>query len=135
MGAWDIGHFDNDTAADFGGELDDAAPEQRAELVRTALAEAADVAVDDYLDSDVAAPALAAAALVAAHCPGGEPVTTAYGPKQPLPPLAELRPLAAGAVRRVLAEESELAELWDETELSADWRAAVARLHAVLRAE
>ncbi|MFC8720430.1 DUF4259 domain-containing protein [Kitasatospora sp. NPDC057198] len=135
MGAWDIGHFDNDTAADFGGELDDAAPEQRAELLRATLAEAAEVTADDYLDSDVAVPALAAAALVASHCSGGEPVTTAYGPKQPLPPLAELRPLAAAAVRRVLAEESELAELWDETELSADWRAAVARLHAVLRAE
>ncbi|BAJ27561.1 MULTISPECIES: DUF4259 domain-containing protein [Kitasatospora] len=132
MGAWDTGHFDNDTAADFSGTLDDTAPEERAALLRETLAEAAAVAADDYLDSDVACTALAAAALVASHCPGGTPVTTAYGPQQPLPPLADLRPLAFAAVERVLAEESELAELWDETELSADWRAAVTALRTTL---
>lgn len=26
MGTWDIGPFDNDTAADFAGDLDDALP-------------------------------------------------------------------------------------------------------------
>ncbi len=34
MGTWDIGHFDNDTAADFSGALKDAAPGERAGLLR-----------------------------------------------------------------------------------------------------
>ncbi|MFC8766005.1 DUF4259 domain-containing protein, partial [Streptomyces sp. NPDC057193] len=29
MGTWDIGPFDNDTAADFAGDLDEAALEER----------------------------------------------------------------------------------------------------------
>ncbi|MFF2818365.1 DUF4259 domain-containing protein [Kitasatospora cineracea] len=132
MGAWDTGHFDNDTAADFGSSLDETAPEQRAELIRAVLAEAA--GEEDDLDSDVALQAVAAAALVAAQCPGGEPVTTAYGPQEPLPPFpAELRPLAVAALDRVLGADSELAELWDETDLSTDWREGIDRLCTVLR--
>ena len=36
MGAWDIGPFDNDMAADFGGALDHAEPGERVEKVRAA---------------------------------------------------------------------------------------------------
>uniref|UniRef100_UPI004040143C DUF4259 domain-containing protein n=1 Tax=Streptomyces sp. DSM 41033 TaxID=3448655 RepID=UPI004040143C len=85
MGAWDIGHFDNDTAADFGGRVDDAEPEKKADVLRAVLTAAAETAPLDYLDEGEEA--VAAAALVAAQCPGGEPVTTAYGPKDPIPPL------------------------------------------------
>lgn len=73
MGTWDVGPFDNDTAADWCGGLDDAAPEAREEMVRAALAETA--GTTDYLDSDVANEAIAAAALVAAQCPGVPPPT------------------------------------------------------------
>ncbi len=83
MGAWDIGHFDNDTAADFGGRVDDAEPEKKADVLRAVLTAAADTAPEDYLDEGEEA--VAAAALVAAQCPGGEPITTAYGPKDPVP--------------------------------------------------
>ncbi|WP_053643845.1 DUF4259 domain-containing protein [Streptomyces sp. XY431] len=133
MGTWDIGHFDNDTAADFCGSLDEAAAGEREGLVRRALALAADTGAEEYLDFDEAVEAVASAALVAAQCPGGEPVTTAYGPDQPLPVLpADLRPLAVAALDRVVAEESELAELWDETEDGPAWRRAVQELRAVL---
>ncbi|MFF7454449.1 DUF4259 domain-containing protein [Kitasatospora sp. NPDC008115] len=136
MGTWDIGHFDNDTAADFSGALDEAAPEEREGLVRRVLTVVADTAAEDYLDSDEAAKAVAAAALVAAQCPGGEPVTTSYGPDEPLPAFAaDLRPLAVQALDRVVADESELAELWDETEESEDWRRTVKDLRAVLDPE
>ena len=37
MGTWDIGPFDNDTAADFGGDLDEAAWEERVSVIRGAL--------------------------------------------------------------------------------------------------
>ncbi len=83
MGAWDIGHFDNDTAADFGGQVDDAEPEKKADVLRAVLTAAADTAPEDYLDEGEEA--VAAAALVAAQCPGGEPIATAYGPKDPVP--------------------------------------------------
>jgi hypothetical protein len=70
MGTWDIGPFDNDTAADFGGDLDEAALEEREALIRGALKRAADPA--DFLDASDGERAVAAAALVVAQHPGGE---------------------------------------------------------------
>ncbi|MFF7588221.1 DUF4259 domain-containing protein [Kitasatospora purpeofusca] len=133
MGTWDIGHFDNDSAADFCAGLDEAAAGDREGVLRRVLTLAADTGAEEYLDFDEAAEAVAAAALVASQCPGGEPVTSAYGPDEPLPVLpADLRPLAVAALDRVVAEESELAELWDETEDGPAWRRAVQELRAVL---
>lgn len=37
MGTWDVGPFDNDTAADFGGDLDEAAAAEREGIVSSAL--------------------------------------------------------------------------------------------------
>ncbi|MGW3232919.1 DUF4259 domain-containing protein [Kitasatospora sp. NPDC001095] len=131
MGTWDIGHFDNDSAADFCNGLDDAAPGEREALLRSALLGA--VRAEEYLDSDEAVEAVVAAALVAAQCPGGAAVTSAYGPEEPIPPLSvELRPLAVEALDRVVAEESELAELWDETESGPAWRRGIRELRDVL---
>ncbi|MFE6054366.1 DUF4259 domain-containing protein [Kitasatospora sp. NPDC056446] len=131
MGTWDIGHFDNDTAADFGGDLDDTAQGEREALLREVLLRAA--RAGEFLDDSEGAQAVAAAALVAAQCPGGAAVTTAYGPKEALPPLAaELRALAVEALDRVVAEESELAELWDETGEAAAWRQGIRSLRDVL---
>ncbi|MER5363214.1 DUF4259 domain-containing protein [Streptomyces sp. NPDC002785] len=131
MGTWDIGHFDNDTAADFSGHLDAAPQDKRAELIRDALTAAA--GTTDYLDSDEAVVAVAAAALVAAQCPGGEPVTTAYGPDEPLPELpVELRGLAVQALDRVVTEPSELLELWSEGGHGEPWKEGIGRLRAIL---
>ncbi|MFB7907139.1 DUF4259 domain-containing protein [Kitasatospora sp. NPDC056076] len=131
MGTWDIGPFDNDTAADFAGGLDDAAPGERAGLVRAALERAA--RGPEYLDDDEGVEAVAAAALVAAQCPGSGAVTTAYGPAEPIPELpVELRALAVAALDRVVAEESELAELWDESDSDGEWRRGIRALREVL---
>ncbi|MFE6666692.1 DUF4259 domain-containing protein [Streptomyces sp. NPDC057697] len=129
MGTWDTGHFDNDSAADFSGRIDDAPEAGKAAVLRDALTAAIEA---DYLDSDEGAPAVAAAALIAAQCPGGEPVTTAYGPDEPLPTLpAELRPLAVKALDAVLGENSELRELWDDAG-DKEWAPGMARLREVL---
>jgi len=64
VGAWDAGPFDNDDAADFAAELDDADPNQRILLLRDALQAAADI--DDVIDEDIYLRALAATAVVAA---------------------------------------------------------------------
>ncbi|MFE6748544.1 DUF4259 domain-containing protein [Kitasatospora purpeofusca] len=133
MGTWDIGHFDNDTAADFCAGLDEAAAGDREGVVRRVLTLAADTGAEQYLDFDEAVEAVAAAALVASQCPDGAPVTSAYGPDEPLPEFAvDLRPIAASALDRVLADESELAELWDESEEGPAWRRAVQELRDVL---
>lgn len=131
MGAWDVGPFDNDTAADFGGDLDDAAEGEREGMLRSILTRAA--STEDYLDQDIAVEAVAAAALVAAQCPGGDPVITAYGPKLPVPELPlDLRELAVRALDRVITDPSELLELWAETDEIGPWRATIARLRTVL---
>ncbi|WP_327675152.1 DUF4259 domain-containing protein [Kitasatospora sp. NBC_00458] len=133
MGTWGIGPFENDTAADFAGTLDETPAGGREELVRSALSRVAGTDAEDYLDCDEAVEAVAAAALIAAQCRGGEPVSTSYGPDEALPVFAaELRPLAVDALDRIVSEESELAELWDETDEGPDWRQDIGRLRAVL---
>ncbi|SEE47272.1 protein of unknown function [Streptomyces sp. 3213] len=114
MGTWDVGPFDNDTAADWCGTFDDAAPDARRALVRDTLARAADTT--DYLDADIGDEAVAAAALVAAQCPGGDPAHPHYGPKQPVPDLTDLGALALRALDRILTEPSELLELWADSD-------------------
>ncbi|WP_138894059.1 DUF4259 domain-containing protein [Streptomyces chryseus] len=69
MGTWDVGPFDNDTAADFGGDLDEVAAGEREGIVRSALTRVIDTAA--YLEAPESE--VAVAALVAAQCPGGEP--------------------------------------------------------------
>ncbi len=130
MGTWGIGHFDNDTAADFSGSLDDAAPGEREAILRAALESAA--RAGDYLD-DEGVEAVAAAALVAAQCPGGAAVVSSYAPEEEIPALAaELRALAVAALDRVVAEGSEVAELWDETGEGPAWRQGIRALREVL---
>ncbi|MFF5298319.1 DUF4259 domain-containing protein [Streptomyces sp. NPDC013161] len=129
MGTWDTGPFDNDTAADWCGDLDDASPEARQGLVRDALARAADTT--DCLYANVGDEAVAAAALVAAQSPGGEPAHPHYGPDEPLPDLTGLRALALQALDRVMTEPSELLELWAGPD-GTPWRAAVSRLRGTL---
>jgi hypothetical protein len=119
MGTWDTGPFDNDTAADWCGGLSDADPDERAEMVRTALAAAADER--GYLDADEACEAVAAAAILASTRPGGEAITSAYAPdflldggSVDLPD--ELVPLAVRALDRIMADESEWRDLWADAD-------------------
>ncbi|MFB7312196.1 DUF4259 domain-containing protein [Streptomyces sp. NPDC056192] len=131
MGTWDIGPFDNDTAADFGGDLDDAALEERESMIRGVLKRAADPA--DYLDISDGERAVAAAALVVAQHPDGEPACSNYGPSESLPELpADLRTLAVDALDQVVSELSELAEQWAEAANGSKWRQDITRLRDVL---
>ena len=133
MGAWDAGPFDNDSAADFADDLDDAPEHERVAMIRTALATAA--GNDTYLDLDEGAPAVAAAALVASRLPGGEQFApNGYGPETPVPDLpTNLVPLAISAVDRVLAANSELAALWSEDmRAQRPWHTSMQQLKSVL---
>ncbi|MEV7324612.1 DUF4259 domain-containing protein [Streptomyces sp. NPDC093970] len=131
MGTWDIGPFDNDTAADFGGDLDATALEEREALIRGALKRAAYPA--DFLHTFDGERAVAAAALVVAQHPDGKRTCSNYGPSESLPELpAELRALAVDALDQVLSERSELAELWDDAANGPKWRHDITRLRDVL---
>jgi len=129
MGTWDAGPFANDTAADWCNDLDDAAADARQGLIRATLVRAADTT--GHLDADVAEEAVAAAALVAAQCPGGEPAHPHYGPDEPHPDLTGLRALALQGLDRAMAKPSELLELWAESD-GGPWQATVNRLRSTL---
>ncbi|QMU74243.1 DUF4259 domain-containing protein [Streptacidiphilus sp. P02-A3a] len=129
MGTWDVGPFDNDTAGDFCDALDEVTEGSREALVRDRLVRVIDIA--SYLDADVAQEAIAAAALTATQCPGGEPANPHYGPKQPLPDLLSLREFAAQALDRITTEPSELMELWSQADAGL-WQASMISLRNIL---
>ena len=116
MGAWGIGAFENDDAMDWSLDLMDAADPLRAIQSALDLAEE-----EDYLEAPDACQILAACAVISAS-KNKEP-TSGY----PLPDeLADwiferdrdfgaLAPVAVKAIQRVLAPDSELNELWEDT--------------------
>ena len=120
MGTWGSGPFENDDAADFADELDDADPARREVLIREALQRAVDT--DEYLESDDAARAVAAAAVVAATRTAGMPMDDdtdgpeflTTGDLTALPD--DLAELARQALDRVAAEDSEWREAWEESD-------------------
>ncbi|MER7330468.1 MULTISPECIES: DUF4259 domain-containing protein [unclassified Micromonospora] len=121
MGTWDDGPFDNDTAADWCGELHDADPSARAAMVRAALTTAA--LNTGYLDHDDAVSAIAAAAIVASLMPGGDPITSPYAPDfllagESLDLDDDLPQLAVEALDRVLSDDSEWRSDWSEAGVS-----------------
>lgn len=130
MGTWDERPFGNDTAADFSHDLDETAEADRPAAIREALSAA--VMESEYLDRSLGDVAIAAAAIVAAQCPGGLPTDSVYGPRAAIPPLpADLRLLAVQALDRVTGENSESAELWDEGDRG-PWRERVRQLKEIL---
>ncbi|TCO65727.1 DUF4259 domain-containing protein [Actinocrispum wychmicini] len=135
MGTWDKGAFDNDDAADFSGDLDDAEPGARVRLIREALTAAADNA--DYLEAPEAFQAIAAAAVVASQQPDGPEVDSVYGPSflsdgDSLDLPDELVELSLRAIARVLDEESEWREQWEEAEELTEAIAALEPIRAAL---
>lgn len=134
MGTWGIGAFENDDAADWAWELEEALD---LEPVRQALAATLDT--DGYLETPEGACAVAAAAVVAASFDGdikgfpdevGEwiddhPDSASRGDAR----------LALDALERVLSEESELRELWADTPDAIKWATEIEKLrHRLVRA-
>ena len=135
MGVWGVGAFDNDDAADWGGDLSDGGS---AETVRSALEAAARCSPDEYLEVGEGTHALAAGEVVAAA--GGRPTRSdayseaplAWAARHPEVGTPDFARLALAAIERIRAGESELPELWDEPESTAGWEAAVEELRARL---
>jgi len=138
MGTWDVGPFDNDTAADWCGDLNDAASQRRPTIVRSALTAVLDNG-DDYLDNDVAVEAIAAAALVASQLPGGTKITSSYAPDfliegGRLELVDGVPALAVRALDRIVGDDSEWRELWKESEDGRSALATVQQIRATIQA-
>ena len=131
MGAWGAGVFENDDAWDWASEFGD---NPSIEFVDTALRTVADYG-DEYLELPECGAALAAAEFVAAlhgHPAPDLPVEIrAHVAGHDNTDLTRLLPLALAAVDRV-ARESEMKELWDETDDPSAWHAAIADLRSRL---
>lgn len=129
MGAWGVLAFDNDAANDWAYDLEETTD---LTLVGSALDEVIG-AGGEYLDSDLACNALAACEVLA-RLRGRAGYTNAYTETvdrwvamHPIVPSAEVLSRASAAIDRILADDSELGELWDEVG-GEEWRAAVEEL-------
>ena len=131
MGAWGIGHFDNDDAEDWALELEDT---DSFEPVEEAIA--AVEAGGDYLEAPDASIGLAAAEVIAASL--GNPAdelpdaVARVVARLDEPAEDELVARARAAVHRIVGEDSELRELWEETDDFDAWQAAIDDLLARL---
>ena len=133
MGSWAVHSFGNDDAADWLLELEE---QDDLAFVRGTIAEVLEA--DGYLEATYAAQALAAIEVVAATL--GKPTTAARNEKElmawvkqgHLHPEPTLVAAAVRAIDRIVADESELRELWQDSTDYAAWQANVAELRAKL---
>lgn len=132
MGTWSTHAFGNDDAADFALELSEASD---FEPIQSALEDV--LAEDEYLEVPEAGRGIAAAAVLALlngqKVPGGpDEAIAVWVKKQPFKPAAALLTQAQAVIDRVLAENSELDELWSESDEYEAWRSELVDLKASL---
>lgn len=130
MGTWSVDAFGNDDAADWAFELEeseDLAPIEQA--IATVLE-----AGDEYIEAPDAAVALAAIEALA-RLMGKPGERTAYTENvdkwvasADVEPSADLVDQALAAIARILGDNSELRELWEESEDFDAWIASVSEL-------
>ena len=129
MGAWGFGSFENDDASDF---LAEATESGDLSLVREALDNV--LTSTEYVEAPDVSVAIVAAEIIAAAL--GRPTLAAQSKKALSDWLSRIRPsidseLAAqarDALSRILASNSELRELWEESDEFSDWQQSVQEL-------
>jgi len=128
MGTWGVGPYDSDTALEFCADLEEGlrSLEQEMDL----FAEA-----DTFEDSDYAVEALTAAAMIAHKVDPGyevyEPMATWV--KENVVATPKLVRQALKIVSVATAADSELAELWRESDGYEDWISDCQKLRDVLQ--
>lgn len=134
MGTWSHEPFGNDTANDWAYELED---QKDFTLVAQAIQEVLDNG-SAYLDSDIAVNAVAAAEVLAKALGRGTQ-TDAYTKKVDAwlasvtaKPAAELLSKARDALRRILGPDSELRELWEDSDELESWESSMGALLAAI---
>jgi len=120
MGAWGLLFDENDDAADWLAEFGDA-PDW------SAIDEALGFVGEDYLEAPDCSNALAAAEVVAAGIgkasPRLDPAIVEWASQSPQE--AERRRTIAADVLARVRDDSELSELWQESDEFPDWQASV----------
>lgn len=116
MGAWGPGYFEDDTALDALDELVSA--EEPVEYMRQAFV---NVSGAEYVEFDLAQRAVVAAVVLDALLQGPDLVRDedeliSWLEEKKGIEVAPLRSLAVPALKKVLSDESELKELWEENE-------------------
>jgi hypothetical protein len=135
MGAWGVRTFDNDSANDWACELEGV---EDLRLVDSTFRELEELG-DEYIDRDVACVALAACEVIArlrknfGYRDASTEKVDEWVAAHPIPVPPELIVRAQGVIARILGEDSELRELWDDAGANA-WEAAVADLRSRLTA-
>jgi Domain of unknown function (DUF4259) len=131
MGAWDAGSFENDNALDWVWDLAEA---EDTSILEDAFSRVTEC--DDYLKASACCTGIAAAEVVAAlrkrpalKLPDK---VTAFVARIDSPPSAELVASALAALERINTN-SELKELWDESESRDKWYQAIAELESRLK--
>ena len=125
MGSWGEDVFENDDAGDWVYDLE----KNGIDYVSTTLASV--TTCNDYLDAGTACEGLAAAEAVARMLgrPGQNDAYTesldAWLSSNGIKPSPELVEAAVATVDRVLADNSELVELWEDAGDSDGWRTCV----------
>jgi len=127
MGAWGYNSFENDDAHDWLADLVDG-------KVITPIEDALDAVLDDqddYLEVDVSNSAIAASEIVAAlsgRASKSVPKPVVDWIRSKPKPKASLRNKARRALVRILGDNSELKDLWNESPDFAKWKASVKNL-------
>jgi hypothetical protein len=136
MGTWSVDAFGNDDAADWAHELEQA---EGLGSVQEAIDAVLSVG-DEYLEAPEASIALAAAEVLARLCgnPGEKnsytEVIDRWVEGAQLKPTVELLDKAQAAIARILAENSELKELWEDSDEYDAWQESVDNLRTRLGA-
>lgn len=130
MGAWGHDTFDNDTACDWAYDLEEC---DDLSVIKDTLNRVLDCD-EDYLDSDYGSEGLAACDVIArlrgnwgVRNPYTETVDQWVESHSRLKTDA-LVPIALRVIDRIVGEDSELAELWQDSESLDEWERAVADL-------
>ena len=134
MGAWGSGSFENDDARDF---LADATGSGDLSLIREVLDNV--LTSTEYVEAPDASQAIVAAEMIAAAL--GRPSLAVLAEDEVSRWLALARPTVDGelaadareALTRILAPNSELRELWQESGDFPEWQAAVTELRQQLQ--
>ena len=132
MGAWDHTTFGNDDACDWGGDL---SASEDLSFVEETLDAVIDTG-DEYLEAPESSQAIAAAEVVA-RLQGHYGIRNAYTESvdgwvaaHPQTVPAALAQKAHAALDRILAQPSELLELWEESEDFETWKGTVTELRS-----
>jgi Domain of unknown function (DUF4259) len=136
MGTWSHEPFGNDSANDWAYDLEG---QTDFSLVAQAIQKVLDNG-DDYLDADAAIEAVAAAEVLA-KAVGRGTQTDAYTKKVDawlkslaVKPSPELLSKARAALERILGPDSELQELWEESDDFESWQSSMKALQSAVGA-